>query len=297
MKVIFDRPAFDGVRFDALEGSRLLQRTREAKLSVFYTTVFLDETVRTASSTGARAQGVLKRRWPFLVSICNGGWFRPLLIPDESFPGLKSIFEEEFEGGEKAGDWLLVPDSDRRKVEEELTRPLKESRPIPELENARPIYGQIQQTREQNWAAFVALRQQRLPPGQPHLPLEPFAQYYRLNAEEFASCVIGQLPALDQPERKLDAWKRDPEKFPHFTAYVQLYAYVHYDPQLPHQPPMDPNCLADAEQLCFLEDVDAMLSFDQGFMKRAFEAVWEPRGKRLFTPEEFVDQLQREDFA
>jgi hypothetical protein len=195
----------------------------------FPLSVFLDETVRTASSTRQGAKDELKRRWPFLVSICNGGWFKPLLFET---PHSMSICEEEFEGGEKAGAWLLVPDLVRRNVEEKVTRCLKESRPISELENARPIYGQIQQTREQNWAAFVALRQQRLPQGQRDRPLEPFAQYYQLNAEEFAWRVIGQLPALDQPERKLDAWKRDPSQFPHFTAYVQLYAYAHYDPQL-----------------------------------------------------------------
>jgi hypothetical protein len=280
MKVIFDRSAFHGCRFDALEGSCLLQRTREGKLSVFYTTVFLDETVRTALSTRQSAKDALKRQWPFLVSICNGGWFKPLL-PDKSFPDLKTVCEEEFEGGEKPGDWLLVPNLVRRNVEGKLTRCFEESRPIPELENARPIYGQIGRLKEQNRTLLVDLRNQPRPD-------EPFEDYYQLVADECASRLIGELPALDQPKRKLDAWRRDPEKFPHFTAYVRLYAFVHYDPHRHKNSSIDWNCLEDAEQLCFLEDVDAMISSEQGFMKRAFEAVWKSRGKRLFTPEALV---------
>lgn len=287
MKIIFDRSAFHGERFDLLEGSRLLQRTREAKLSVFYTTVFLDETVRTASSTRQNAKAELKRQWTFLVSICNGGWFKPLLFGTSPS---KPVCEEELEGGEKAGDWLLVPDLVRRNVEEKLTGCFEESRPISELENARPIYEQNRRLRQQNRTLFVDLQKQPRPD-------ESFEEYYQLVADECASRLIDQLPALDQPERKLDAWRCNPKKFPHFTAYVQLYAYTQYDPQRHKNSSIDSNCLADAEQLCFLEDVDAMVSSEQGLMKRAFEEAWEPRGKRLLTPEELVDQLQREDFA
>ena len=44
----------------------------------------------------------------------------------------------------------------------------------------------------------------------------------------------------------------------------------------------------------FLSDVDAIVSSDRGFIKRAFEALWQPKGKRLFSPEEFVARLLRE---
>jgi hypothetical protein len=42
----------------------------------------------------------------------------------------------------------------------------------------------------------------------------------------------GQLQALaplDHPEAKFDAWKRDPTKFPHFTAFVGFWIYSFYD--------------------------------------------------------------------
>jgi hypothetical protein len=49
--------------------------------------------------------------------------------------------------------------------------------------------------------------------------------------------------------------------------------------------------LGDAEQLCFLEDADVIVSSDEAFMKRAFEEIWKPRRKRMLTPEEFMKLL------
>jgi hypothetical protein len=50
MKVSFDQSAFHN-HFDLLKGRRLLQLTREGKITVYHTTTFLDETLRIAGST------------------------------------------------------------------------------------------------------------------------------------------------------------------------------------------------------------------------------------------------------
>ena len=93
---------------------------------------------------------------------------------------------------------------------------------------------------------------------------------------------------IDQPEAKFEAWKCDPTKFPHFTAFVGFLIYSLYDAEKNQNSPLDRNWQGDTEQLCFLVDVDAVVSYDLGFMKRAFEALWQPSEKRFFTPEEFV---------
>jgi hypothetical protein len=98
---------------------------------------------------------------------------------------------------------------------------------------------------------------------------------------------------LDRPRIKLSDWKRDPQKFPHFTDFVELYTYVHYDAQQNKNAKLDPNWLGDAEQLCFLEDADVIVSSDEKFMKRAFEEICKPRGKRMLTPEQFVRLLNQ----
>jgi hypothetical protein len=96
---------------------------------------------------------------------------------------------------------------------------------------------------------------------------------------------------LGQPQGKLNTWMLDPQQFPHFSAFVEVFVYAEYDAERNQNSPLDSNWFEDGQQLCFLLDVDAIVSSDQGFMRRALEALWHSRGKRMFTPEEFVTEL------
>jgi hypothetical protein len=170
-----------------------------------------------------------------------------------------------------------------------VNRFLEGSGPLSELDNARPIYDQIEQIKKQNKALRFKLRSEHtLRKG------ETFREYHQSLFVEAASLLIHRPPelsiklaALDQPEAKFDAWKRDRAKFPHFTAFVGFLIYSLYDAERNQNSRLDRNWQGDTEQLCFLVDVDAMVSSDRGFMKQAFEALWQPSQKRLFTPEEF----------
>jgi hypothetical protein len=296
MKVIFDRSAFHD-HFDLIEGSRLLELAGAGNILVYHTAVFLDETLRMASSTRPGRKDELKRQWPFLKAICNGGWFRPLLFGQP--PLLKSVCDEELDGGEKYSSWPLIPASHRGAVEARVTKFLEGTRPLSELDNAQPTYDQNEQIKKRNKKLRFELRSKHtLRKG------ETFLEYYQSLVVEAASLFIHRAPvfdqlqlklaALDQPKVKFDAWKRDPKKFPHFTAFLGFFIYGLYGAELNQNLSLDPNWLPDAEQLCFLVDVDAIVSSERGFMRRAFEALWQPSQKSIFTPEEFVAHLSQE---
>ena len=51
--------------------------------------------------------------------------------------------------------------------------------------------------------------------------------------------------------------------------------------------------LRDPEILAHLLRADAIVSNETGFLKKAFEAIWKPRGKLLLTSDEFARHLQR----
>ena len=80
MKVIFDRSAFHGDRFDLLKGSRLSQVVQEREIFIYHTAVFLEETFRMIDSTKQTTKET-SEQWPYLLSICNGGWFKPFVRP------------------------------------------------------------------------------------------------------------------------------------------------------------------------------------------------------------------------
>ena len=174
---------------------------------------------------------------------------------------------------------------------------LEGSGPLPELINTRPLYGLIEQVKKENKATCFKLRTEE------DLPEDvTFEQYHQANffvAAELliyrthGSAQLQTLAALDQPEAKFEAWKRDRTRFPHFTAFVGFLIYSLYDAEKNQNLPLDRNWQGDAEQLCFLVDVDAIVSSDLGFMKPAFEALWQFSQKRFFAPEELVAFLSQ----
>jgi hypothetical protein len=291
MKIIFDRSAFHGEDFDLLKGSRLSRLVRDREVFVFHTMVFLEETLRMIESHGDE----LKKQWPFLQSICNAGWFKPLLFGQP--PTLNSVIEEELANDEEQvfeqvvqshydENRLLVPSCRRRETEATLKKLFETPGPQPELGKWRDEWHQSEQMKKENRELLAELRG-RHTAGKG----ETFAKYSESMADEAAQLLIHKRLALAQADTKLDAWKRDPALFPHFSAYLEASVYCLYDADKNQNSPLDRNWQADAEQLCFLVDVDVIVSSDQRFMKRAFEELWRPRGKRMLNPEEFAETL------
>jgi hypothetical protein len=255
----------------------LLQFANERKVLVYHTAMFLEETLK---RQGAKARDELRRQWPFLRSICNGGWFKPLL---DSASDLKSLCDDELNRGQRESDWPLTPTPVRTSVEATITYCIARSKPFPNGDNAFQTIAENKETKKKNRAKLVERRNQPLTEKK-----ETFADYYQSSADFYALKVI---EFLGQPQGKLNAWMLNPQEFPHFSAFVELFVYAEYDAQRNQNSPLDSNWFEDAQQLCFLLDVDAIVSCDHGFMRRAFEALWHPRGKRMFTPDEFVTQL------
>jgi hypothetical protein len=278
MKVIFDRSAFHD-HFDLLKGSPLLQLANERKVLVYHTATFLEETLK---RQGAMARDELRRQWPFLRSICNGGWFKPLL---DSASDLKSVCDDELNGGQLESDWPLTPPRVRISVEATITHCIERSEMFPNQDNALQTIAENKETKQKNRSKLVERRNQPLTGKR-----ETFTEYYQSSADIYALKVI---EFLSQPQGKLNAWMLNPQEFPHFSAFVELFVYAEYDAERNQNSPLDSNWVEDAQQLCFLLDVDAIISSDNGFMRRAFEALWHPRGKRMFTPDGFVTELSK----
>ena len=286
MKIIFDRSAFHKESFNLLKDSQFLQLTGAGKIQVFHTTVFLDETIRMAKAKKKGAKDELKRQWAFLMQICNGGWFKPLLVGKP--PKLNSVCYDEFEGKNAGSNWPLVSDKMRKGTEQKVSKFLQGTGSLTELDNSKAVHDQNEQVKAVLRSAFVELRNKNILPKNTTLE-----DYIKVNVYDFGEHLMRLFPDLDQREAKLDAWRADINRFPHFSAYVESHVYAWYDAERNQNSKLDRNWIGDAEYLCFLIDVDAIVTSDAKFMRRAFEALWQPRGKRIFTPEEFVDFLHR----
>ena len=104
--------------------------------------------------------------------------------------------------------------------------------------------------------------------------------------------VVGRdlMKLVDQDRRNLlvDLWARNPARYPHYTAFVEGFTYAMFHAAEKHNEKIDRNSQADYEQLALLTKTDAIISNDQAFFRQAFDTIWRPRGKRIFTAEEFA---------
>jgi hypothetical protein len=182
MKIIFDRSALHRASLDLFKGSPLIQLVNESKIIVYHTSTFIEETIRTVASTKPGAQDEIKRVWPFITSICNGGWFKPLLFGK---PPMNSVCDDELNGAVKDSNWPLVAPELLNIVQAKLNGLIEEGKPLQELSDARPIYDINWQKMQQGRAVLAGLRANPVT-GK----TEPFAQYYQSESDLYASHAI-----------------------------------------------------------------------------------------------------------
>jgi len=96
-----------------------------------------------------------------------------------------------------------------------------------------------------------------------------------------------------RPDPLRAQWNQNPRRYPFYTSFVEGIAFFGFHSGVLHNEQVDTNAQADYEQLCYLNWADVFVSNDEGFFRSAFDALWKPRGKRLFTCEEFVSLAAR----
>ncbi len=87
-------------------------------------------------------------------------------------------------------------------------------------------------------------------------------------------------------------WSENKNNYPFVTAFAKGLVYAGYYAAIEQNKALDRNAQADYEQLMYMVHADVLVSSDEGFLRSAFLELWEPQGKKLFTPEKFVELLR-----
>ena len=88
-------------------------------------------------------------------------------------------------------------------------------------------------------------------------------------------------------------WERDPAGYRYFTQFVENMTYKETLFLADPAAPIDINAQPDLDLMTFLLDADAFVTNEKGFARRAFDDIWRPRGKVMFTNEEFARLVSR----
>lgn len=287
MRIIFDRSAFHGDCFDDLIASPLGRKVAGNRVTVFHTPIFIDETLSTLGSSraGDRWRDELK----FCADICNGGVF---LTKDD-------IWHNELVCGDGPDARRTFPDRRTRRYERSLEDILETLRTVAATDDLSGPWEAGRLEREKTY---------RKKDGQHGLFREArttYSEKLRLGANPWQSWAevrrtdllptgrsMVKLVSKRHAAKLADIWAQRPDYFPFYTAFIEGMLYSLYYAMTEQNSKLDRNAQADYEQLAYLVWADVIVSNDQSFLTKAFDAIWRPRGKHLYSSQQFTGLLR-----
>lgn len=88
-------------------------------------------------------------------------------------------------------------------------------------------------------------------------------------------------------------WMRDKKAYPYFTTFVRNMIFIGYYAATRSNDRIDPNAQADLDLMTHLLHADVLVSNETSFLRNAFNDLWKPRGKVLFTSTEFAEFIKK----
>jgi hypothetical protein len=291
MRVIFDRSAFHGDGFTAIEGSAIRKLVKENRVLIFHTPIFLDETISSYGSS--RASDDWKAHLAFAVDVCNGG---VCLSKDE-------IWRNELVRGQGMNARYLFPNKPNKDYDS-LPRFLHRLRQVAvsgdlqkEWLDSKAEREEAQEKRNNQQGIFRDVRTtiaEALKTGRVKgNPKDyPFAEFLKSEFVHTGRIFMGIVDSR-RSESLADQWAQNPARFPYYSAFIEGVLYSGYYAAIEHNLALDRNAQADFEQLAYLTWADVIVSNDQKFFRSAFQTLWAPRGKRLETSESFAALMDK----
>lgn len=286
LRVVFDTNAFSPGNFELLEQGPMRKLCRNDRIAPIYGHVFVEETLR-AYGVERKREELVKRWLPFVVDtadrICN------------DFVG---IWHEELVQGRGPNTRIFMP---RRNYERFVSRvqniPLdgswnawdatQEERDIDDRKRAaqREISKSIRKE-VADWRKVVRYDPKKH--GASHLD-----EYLEKEVDHAGREFLPALVKCKNQRAVTDRWSRAKAQYPYFTNFVMNMLYMAHHAMTKVNDGIDLNAQADLDLMTHLLHADVLVSNETGFLRTAFEDLWRPRGKVIFTSQQFVDLIAR----
>lgn len=285
LKVVFDTNTLANDSFDVLEKSRMVELVERGRIIPIYGHVFLEESYRAYGSEKHRKH-LVERRLPFIAKtvrlFCEDFitiWHRELVqgrgihAPIYLDERRSSTIRRAFVNVPVDGSWKAWASTATVRTEEAQKRA-----------NQRELSKQIREETK-DWLArnaeFVAKH------GFPGI-----GEFIRRSLVPVARDFIHGLVKCSNPQAVYNRWSRDPYGYPFFTQFMENLLYIVYHAAVKKEA-IDPNAQADLDVMTHLLRADYLVSNERRFLRIAFDELWRPRGKQLFTAEEFAKYMQK----
>lgn len=268
-KLIFDRSIFHRDKFTQLKESKFLHLLQRNKLKLFFTPIFLEETL----GYDLVDKNVFKDQWKFLLSLKNTKWFKQS----------RDIVDLELGNQPCQSLYYLIPKREVIEVIEKYFDYNSNIIPTGELNNILNEIKYNGELRHQYRKARLGLRDS-IPFGNYNLET-----YFEENISSFIETVlmVHHNNAIDY----LNNWRIDKRKYKFTNSFIKAYFATFLLPIINRNLKVDVNDWVDAEQLAYLLWTDIMVSDDK-FMKECFKLLYPDNQKKFLTLPEFFCFLE-----
>jgi hypothetical protein len=264
--VLFDRSIFHGTKFDQLISSGLDKHVKLGKLKVFFTPMFLEETLTHSQINMPE----FSSHWNFITSINGQKWFK---LAEE----IVSIELGDRIKGEK---YYLRPKERVHTVMRGTKKLIDGTLPQSDLNE---IVAEIEHNRE-NRRQF---RQARLDMRYSNKPGKgSFSTFFDDEVEWYIENLL--MPHHKDDVNYLNTWRTKRKQCKFTEQFIRSSLATIFLPVSDHNLKVGANDNADSEQLAFLLWADMIISDDTKYMRAAFQLLHGNSDKRFLTLSEFL---------
>ena len=282
LRVVFDTNAFDPSHFDLLARGPLPKLFRAGRIAPIYGHVFVEETLRAYGNERKRED--LVNRWlPFIVDttdrICND---------------FITIWHEELVQGRGPNTRILMPRSDYERLlarlpeipldaswrawhQSKLDRDTEDGKRAEQRKVSSSIRREVA-----DWRKAVRYD------GNKH-GISQFEEFFEREVDHAGREFLTVLVKCKNPKAVADRWSRAKTQYPYFTTFVINMLYIAHYAMIKANSGIDLNAQADLDLMTHLLRADVLVSNETGFLRTAFDDLWRPRGKVIFTSQQFAE--------
>lgn len=286
LRVVFDTNAFDPHHFDLLAQGPMQKLCHNGRIVPIYGHVFVEETLR-AYGTERKREDLVNRWLPFMVAtadrICN------------DFIG---IWHAELVQGRGPKTCIFLP---RRDYEQFIAR-------LPDIPldgSWRAWHGtkldrDIEDGKKAAQKRISVLIRKEVADWRKAMRYDPgkhgtsrLDDFFEREVDNAGREFLPVLVKCKAPYAVVDRWSRAKDQYPYFTTFVTNMLYISHHAMTRVNDGIDRNAQADLDLMTHLLHADVLVSNEAGFLRTAFDDLWRPRGKVIFTSQQFADFIAK----